>query len=127
MGNLNNDLNIKDLKELFDLKAIKYLKGNCSITMPTNRKTGKNKSIAFVLSPDRVHNELFKLNGIEFHGESLIPEKAMSPGKRSEQQRQRQYHKLPQVVVNNFPENQDTLIQRAKMRGLTAVKTIIYF
>ena len=51
----------------------------------------------------------------------------MSPGKRSEQQRQRQYHKLPQVVVNNFPENQDTLIQRAKMRGLTAVKTIIYF
>ena len=67
MGNLNNDLNIKDLKELFDLKAIKYLKGICSITMPTNRKTEKNKSIAFVLSPDRVHNELFKLNGIEFH------------------------------------------------------------
>ena len=122
MRNLNNDLNMKDLKELFDLEATKYLKENCSITMPTNRKTGKNKSIAFVLSPDRVHNELLKLNGIEFPGKSLIPEKAMSPGKRSEQQRQRQYHKLPQVVVNNFPENQDTFKKPNVMSGNSTSK-----
>ena len=32
-----------------------------------------------------------------------------SQAKKSEQQRQRQYHKRPQVVVNNFPDNQDTL------------------
>ena len=62
-----------------------------------------------MLCPDHVHDELLKLNGIVFHGKSLILEEAMVPGKKSEQQRQRQYHKRPQVVVNNFPENQDTL------------------
>ena len=40
-GNLNNDLNIKDLKRLFGLETTKYLKENCSITMPINLKTGK--------------------------------------------------------------------------------------
>ena len=61
--------------------------------MLINRKTGKIKGIAFVLSPDHVHNELLKLNDIEFHGKSLILEEAMSPGAKSEQQKQRQYHK----------------------------------
>ena len=82
VGNLNNDLNIKDLKELFSLETTKYLKENCSITMPLNRKTVKNKDIVFVLSPDIDHIELFKLNGIEFHGKSLILEEPMSSGKK---------------------------------------------
>ena len=55
---------------------------------------------AFVLSPDHVHNELLKLNGIEFHGKNLILEKPMTPGKKIEQQQQSEYHKQPQVVVN---------------------------
>ena len=38
MGNLSNYLNIEDLKELFGLEATKYLKENCSITIPINRK-----------------------------------------------------------------------------------------
>ena len=80
-GNLNNDLNIKDLKRLFGLETTKYLKENCSITMPINRKTGK-KHIAIVLSPDHVHDELLKLNGIVFHGKSSILEEAMVPGKK---------------------------------------------
>ena len=82
VGNLNNDLNIKDLKELFSLETTKYLKENCSITMPLNRKTVKNKDIVFALSPDIDHIELFKLNGIEFHGKSLILEEPMSSGKK---------------------------------------------
>ena len=80
VGNLNIDLNIKDLKELFGFETTKYLKENCSISMPINRKIGKNKGIAFLLSPDHVHKELLKLNSIEFHGKSLILEEAMSPG-----------------------------------------------
>ena len=32
--NLNNDLNIKYLTELLGLETAKYLKENCSITMP---------------------------------------------------------------------------------------------
>ena len=43
MGNLNNDLIIQDLKELFVSETIKHLEENCSITMPKNRKTGKIK------------------------------------------------------------------------------------
>ena len=37
VGNLNNDLNIKDLKQLFNLETNKYLKENCSIK-PVNWK-----------------------------------------------------------------------------------------
>ena len=117
VGNRNNDLNIKDLTKLSGLETTKYLKENCSITMSINRKTAKNKGIAFVLSPDHVHNELLKLNGIEFHGKSSVLEKAMSPGKKSEKQLQRQYHKRPQVIVNNSSENQDTFKKPDVMSG----------
>ena len=124
MGNLNNDLNIKDWKELFGLETTKYLKENCNITMPINRKTRKNKSIAFVLSTDNVDNELLKLNGIEFYGKNLILEEAMTSGEKIEQQRQRQYHKRPQVVVNNFPENQDTFKKPNVLSGNSASKNV---
>ena len=82
MGSLNNDLNIKNLKELFGLEKTKYLKENWNITMPINRKTGKNKGIAFALSPDHVHNESLKLNGIKFHGKNLVLKEVLSQGKR---------------------------------------------
>ena len=59
--NLNNGLNIKDLNELFGLETTNYLKENCSTTMHINRKTGKNKGIAFVFSSEYAHNELLKL------------------------------------------------------------------
>ena len=51
---------------------------------------------------------MLKLNGIAFHGKILILEEAMSQEKKNEQQRQREYQKRPQVVVNNFQENQDS-------------------
>ena len=95
----------------------------------------KNKGITFILSPDHACNELLKLIDIEFHGKSLILEEAKSTGKKSGQQRPRQYHKRPQVAVNSFLKNQDTFkklmlcheIQRPKMRRLTAIKTKKYF
>ena len=125
VGNLKNDLNIKDLKDLFSLKTTKYLKENCSIPMPINRKTGKNKGIAFVLSPDHVHDELLKLNGTEFDGKSLILKEAISPAKQCEEKRQRQCHKRPQAVVNNFPENQDTFNKPNVISGNSPTK--LYF
>ena len=78
--------------------------------MPINRKTGKTKDIAFILFPYHVHNKVHKFNGIRFYKKSLILEEAMFTRKKCEQQRQRQYHKRPQVVVENFPENQDKKI-----------------
>ena len=117
VGHLNNDLNIKDLKELFELETTKYLKENCNITMPINRKTGKNKEIVLVLSQDHVNNELLKLNGIEFEWKQFNSRRGQIPLKKRDQQRQRQYHKRPQVVVNNFPENQDTFQNSNVMSG----------
>ena len=53
LGNQNKDLNIKNLKDLFDFETSKHLKENCSISMPLNRKTGEKQRycirIAFVL------------------------------------------------------------------------------
>ena len=57
-----------NLKELFGLKTAKYLKENCSIVMPINRKTRKNKSIAFMLSPEHIHYELLNLMALNSAG-----------------------------------------------------------
>ena len=84
VGNLSDDLNVKYLKELFGL-ATWYLIGNCSITMPINRKTEKNKGIVFILSSGQVHNEFLKINPL-----------SANPTKWS--------NKLKQFV-GNFPKN----------------------
>ena len=80
--------------------------------MSINRKTGKNKGIAFVLSPHHIHNELPKLNGIEFHGKFLILEEAMFPGK------------VVKIKIHLKNQMLCQEIHRAKMRKLTAIKTI---
>ena len=49
VGNLNNDQNIKDLKELFGSETTKYLKENYSITMPINRKTEKKQRYCILI------------------------------------------------------------------------------
>ena len=68
--------------------------------------------------------ELLKLNGIEFHGQNSISEEAVSLGKKIEQQRQRSYHKRPQAVVNNFPENQDAFKKPNVLSGNLASKNV---
>ena len=42
--------------------------------------------------------------------------------KKIEQQRQRSYHKRPQAVVNNFPENQDAFKKPNVLSGNLASK-----
>ena len=68
--------------------------------------------------------ELLKLNGIEFHGQNSISEEAVSLGKKIEQQRQRLYHKRPQAVVNNFPENRDAFKKPNVLSGNLASKNV---
>ena len=66
VGNLNKDVTINDLNELFGLKTTRYLQEYCSIELPVNEKTGKSRGFAFISCPDHVCNELIKLNGINF-------------------------------------------------------------
>ena len=74
------------------------------------------------MSSGHVHNELLKLDGIEFHGKNFILEEAITPGKKIEQQRYTLYHKRPQVAMNNFLENQDTFKKPNVLSGNSASK-----
>lgn len=61
---------------LFGLAATPYLKNSCTVEIATCDKTGKSKNFAFINVPEHVHNELMKLNGIEFYGRQLVIEEA---------------------------------------------------
>ena len=61
---------------LFGLAATPFLKTSCSVEIATCDKTGKSKNFAFINVPEHVHNELMKLNGIEFYGRQLVIEEA---------------------------------------------------
>ena len=50
VGNLNKDVTINDLKELFGLKTKRYLQEPCSIELPINEKTGKSRGGVYIMS-----------------------------------------------------------------------------
>ena len=78
IGNLNTGVVEEDLNQLFGIRSTKYLQHTCSIKMPVNQKTGKNKGFAFITAPERVYMELIKLNGIEFKGKEITIQDATS-------------------------------------------------
>ena len=84
---------------------MKYLQDKCSIKMSVNQKTGKNKGFAFITSPEHVYIQLIKLNGTEFKGEEITTQDATSTRPRTNVPFKNL--KIPQVVVNRYPENQD--------------------
>ena len=77
IGNINVNVTIDDIYELFGLKTTKYLRSNTYIEMPLNRN-GQTRGFAFVTAPDHVRNELLKLNNIQFREKNLIIETARS-------------------------------------------------
>ena len=77
IGNLNVNVTIDDIYELFGLKTTKYLRSNTYVEMPLNRN-GQTRGFAFVTAPDHVRNELLKLNNIQFREKNLIIEAARS-------------------------------------------------
>ena len=70
--------------------------------MPLINKTGKSKGFAFIVTPEKVHQDLLKLDGIDLLGRKLLIKEAISTRKKDPKQ-----NKRPNFVVNNFPENQD--------------------
>ena len=106
IGNLNVNVTIDDIYELFGLKTTKYLRSNTYVEMPVNRN-GQTIGFVFVTAPDHVRNELLKLNNIQFREKNLIIETARSKMKTAKTIAKSNHSTRPQVVVNRFPENQD--------------------
>ena len=65
-------------------------------------KTGKSKGFTFIVTPENVHQDLLKLDGIDLLGRKLLIKEAISTRKKDPKQSKR-----PNFVVNDFPENQD--------------------
>ena len=106
IGNLNVNVTIGNIYELFALKTTKYLRSNTYVEMPLNRN-GQTRGFAFVTAPGHVRNELLKLNNIQFREKNLIIEAARSKMKTAKTIAKPSHSTRPQVVVNRFPEHQD--------------------
>ena len=107
VGNLNKDVTINDLNELFGLKTTRYLQEPCSIELLTNGNTGKSRGFAFTSCPDHACNELIKPNEINFLEACILVEEARSTRIRVNHGATNSVTRRPQVVVNQFPKNQD--------------------
>ena len=70
--------------------------------MPLINKTGKIKGFTFIVTPEKLHQDLLKLDGIDLLGRKLLIKEAISTRKKDPKQSKR-----PNFVVNNFPKNQD--------------------
>ena len=80
--------------------------------MPLINKTGKSKGFAFIVTPEKVHQDLLKLDEIDLLGRKLLIKEAISTRKKDPKQ-----NKRPNFVVNNFPENQDLFKQPRLIPG----------
>ena len=110
--NLHSDTTEEDLYKLFGLRSTQYLKQNCLVNMPLINKTGESKGYAFIVIPEKVHQNLLKLDGKDLLGRQLLIKEAISTRKKDLKQ-----NKRPNFVVNNFPENQDLFKQPRLIPG----------
>ena len=76
VGNLDSNVSIEGIYELFGLKSTAYLRSNCHVDFPLNQQTQKTRGHVYITAPKHVFDELVKLNGVEFKGKFLIIENA---------------------------------------------------
>ena len=100
--NLHSDTTEEDLYKLFGLRSTQYLKQNCLVNIPLVNKTGKSKGFPFIVTPEKVHQDLLKLDRVDLLGRKILIKEAISTRKKDPKQ-----NKRTNFVVNNFPENQD--------------------
>ena len=67
--NLDPRVTATELSELFGLRRTPHLEKNTSVEIKT---TENDDRFAIVISPDDIHDELLKLNGITFYEKNLI-------------------------------------------------------
>ena len=134
VGNLNNDVTINDLCELLGLKTTSYLQESCSTGLPTNEKTGKSRGLAFISCPDHVCHKLIKLNGIDFLETCIIVQEARSTRSRANQGTTNSITRRAQVVINQFPENENVYLKPSVVPGnqsyaktVQSLRKVIFF
>ena len=71
IGNLHSDTTEDDIYKLFGLRSTQYLNQNCLVNMPLVDKIRKSKGFAFIVTPEKVHQKLMKLNGINLLGRKI--------------------------------------------------------
>ena len=62
--------------ELFGLEMTQYLPDTCRINLVISKSTGKHRGFVFITTPNHVHDELLKLNGVDFKGRPTVVETA---------------------------------------------------
>ena len=102
IGNLHSDTAEEDLYKLSSLRSTQYLKQNCLVNMPVINKTGKSKGFATIVTPEKVDQDLLRLDEIDLLGRKIF----IKRGNFNEEKDPKQ-NKRPNFVVNNFPKNQD--------------------
>ena len=73
-GNPHENVTEKELIDLFSLETTQYLRYSCRINLIISKSTGKHRGYTFITTPDHVHDELWKLNGVEFKGRPIVVE-----------------------------------------------------
>ena len=120
IGNIHCDTTEEDLYKLFGLRSTQYFKQNCLVNRPLINKTGKIKAFTFIVTPEKVHQDLLKLDGIDLLGKKLLLKEAISTRKKDLNQ-----NKRPSFVVNSFPENQGQFKQPRIIPGNKSYATVV--
>lgn len=66
--NIDTDATSKDLSDVLGFNKTDFLKKHCCVEIKTTENDGK---FALVVSPSFAHEEVLKLNGIDFYGQKL--------------------------------------------------------
>ena len=76
IANLDSNVGIKDIYELFGLKSKAHLHKNSYLGFPLNQQIQSTKGHVYITAPKHVFDELVKLNAKEFKGKYLFIEDA---------------------------------------------------
>ena len=124
-GNLNTDVVKEGLNQLLKIRSMKYLQDTCSIKMPVNQKTERQRICLYYSLQlhclhlhsytEYVYIELIRLNGIESKGKEITIQDTAST--RPQTNVNFKNSKRPQIVVYQYPKNQDKFGRRNTVPG----------
>ena len=66
---------------MFGLNTTAYLRKNCNVSIPLNNMTKELLRYAYLTIPKHIRNEIIKLNGLNFLGQKIIVEDAVTKPK----------------------------------------------
>ena len=104
---MHSDTNEKDLFELLGLRSTQYFKQNFLINMLFINKSRKSKGFVFIVTPEKAHQALLKLNETDLHGGKILINEVISIRKKGP----KHVNQNRRPNLNYFQENQDLFKQ----------------